>query len=68
MHDIALPDTAIISLIHARNDAVALGIRATELADAAVRLADEVDAILGHVPDEPPGRHLRIVRKADGNG
>jgi hypothetical protein len=65
MPDIALPDTAIISLIHARNDAVALGIRATELAAAAGQLADKLDAILGHVPDEPPGRHLRVVRKAD---
>jgi hypothetical protein len=70
MPDIALPDAAIISLIHARNEAVGLGIRATEirateLAAEAGQLADKLDAILGHLPDEPPGRHLRVVRDDD---
>jgi hypothetical protein len=64
---VEVPDAAIIGPIHARNEAAELGIRATELAAAARRLGDKLNAILDQVPDEEwsAPAELRVVPEGD---
>jgi hypothetical protein len=55
-----MPDTdeKISELLRLRDEAIALCVQAT-------RLADRVCAVIDERVPEPPGHHLRIVRPGD---